>query len=58
MKAMYQGKEIELEEATDEEIGFDYLTPDELNDPDDDLENTIELSKDMLDLINGEDNNE
>lgn len=49
MKVLYQGKEIELEEATDEEMTLDYINPeDDLTN----LEDTLEFQpEEILDEI-------
>ncbi len=57
MKVMFQGKEIELEEATDEEMSLDYMTPTEpYMDESMNLEDTIEITPEMQDQINGDQN--
>jgi hypothetical protein len=57
MKVMFQGKEIELEEATDEEMSLDYMTPTEpYMDENMNLEDTIEITPEMQDQINGDQN--
>ena len=57
MKVMFQGKEIELEEATNEEMSLDYMTTIE---PYDDkrinLEDTIEITPEMQEEIIGDQN--
>ena len=53
MKVMFQGKEIELEEATDEEKSLDYHLPtDSTNDDLINLQDTIELTDEDLKAIN------
>jgi len=58
MKVMFQGQEIELEEATDEEMSLDYMTPTEpLKNEEINLEDTIEVTDEMLEQINDGDQN-
>lgn len=53
MKVMYQGKEIEIEEATDEEMSLDYHNPvDPTNEDIVNLEDTMEFTEEDLQKIN------
>ena len=57
MKVTVQGKEIEIKNATEEQMSLDYLTPvDLIEDENLNLENTIEITEDMQKEINGEQN--
>ncbi|MBQ4031339.1 MAG: hypothetical protein II625_06260 [Bacilli bacterium] len=59
MKVMFQGKEIELEEATDEQMSLDYATPVEPYEvPEENLEDTLEFTENDIDEINNGDQNE
>ena len=54
MKVFYQGKEIEIEEATDEEISLDYANPKSKND----LEETLAITEIDIQSIDDGDENE
>lgn len=57
MKVLFQGKEIELECSTEEEMSLDYLTPQEpIENNNINLDDTIEITEDMQEAINGDQN--
>lgn len=59
MKVMFQGKEIELESATDDQMSLDYITKaDPIIDENANLGDTIEITDDMLNQINAGEENE